>query len=134
MAKYKRKHIGGAPALAIKLLLVICVVGFAAALLTGCGAAGASGSGSSSEEDSGPSAPEEVSEGSVFVEVPGTGRGGNVFDFSYTTTNGTTVTCIVYDRSGDSGSGTVRQGAGGPFCFEEDPNGGMIAPLPRPQR
>lgn len=35
MARYGRKNRGGAPALAIKLLIVISVVGFAAALLTG---------------------------------------------------------------------------------------------------
>ena len=35
MARYKRKQIGGAPALAIKLLIVISAIGFAAALLTG---------------------------------------------------------------------------------------------------
>lgn len=35
MARYKRKQIGGAPALAIKLPIPISVSGFAVALLTG---------------------------------------------------------------------------------------------------
>lgn len=135
MAKYKRKHIGGAPAFAIKLLLVICALGLAAALLAGCGAAGASSAEpSESEISTGTLDGSEMSEDSpTYVEVPGSSRRGDVFDFSYTTTLGTTVTCVVYDRSGDPET-SLRQGGAGIWCFEEAPDGGMIAPLPRPQR
>lgn len=126
----KRKTIGGAPAFAIKLLLAIAVVGIVAGLLSGCGAPSMY---EQPDDEATPVATEEVSEDSTFVQVPGTKRGGNVFDFSYTTAKGTTVTCIVYDRSGDPEQ-SYRQGAGGPFCFEEGENGGMIAPLPRPER
>lgn len=134
MAKYKRKTIGGAPAFAIKLLVVICVLGFAAALLSGCGAAGASGSDTSENgmfteplEDSA-----ESDDGPTYVEVPSDSRKADVFDFRYTTEQGTEATCIVYDRSG--GRSTSREGGAGIWCFEESPDGGIIAPLPRPQR
>lgn len=113
----------------LRSLLPLGLLILSAGILTGCGAQ------PESDAESEATTPESVTvEGSgIYVQVPGTSRGGNVFDFSYTTANGTTVTCIVYDRSGDK-STTVRQGAGGPFCFEEDPSGGMIAPLPRPAR
>lgn len=52
----------------------------------------------------------------------------DVFEFEYITKRGTELTCVVYDRRG------FKEGAGGPICFEESPDGGIIAPLPRPQR
>lgn len=135
MAKYKRKTIGGAPALAIKLLVVICVIGFAAALLSGCTASTPpEGPVVNSEDDPNFSDGDEsiYSEGPTYVEVPSNGRRADVFDFRYTTEQGTEATCIVYDRSG--GKTTNREGGAGIWCFEESPDGGIIAPLPRPQR
>lgn len=131
MGRYKRKTIGGAPAFAIKLPIVISVVGLAAALLSGCVASTPpEGPVVNSEDD--PNFSDEgesvYGDGPVYVEVPSDGRKADVFEFKYTTKRGTELTCVVYDRNG------YQEGAGGLVCFEEGPDGGIIAPLPRPQR
>jgi len=126
-----RRTVGGMPRYLFVLFVLIAVLGILAGVLSGCSSAPAASSSPSDESSDsfsdGESEP-TAGETSTYVEVPGSGRKGDVFDFSYTTEGGTELTCVVYDRS------SYNAGAGGLFCFEESPDGGVVAPLNRPLR
>jgi len=122
-----QRTIGGMPSAIFRVFSLIVALGFIAALLSGCSSAPTEAPADQSP-DSSQAEPTE-GETSTYVEVPGSSRRGDVFDFSYTTEGGTELTCVVYDRD------SYKAGAGGLFCFEEDPDGGgMVAPLNRPLR